>query len=231
MEPSIRISRQPGLGVTAEGRRDPLSDRLLQRAGFLPVSPGSSTWRPPRELTPAQEGEIASAAYDMLTAARYEVAIAPELRSRPTAAAREVKAMADEISKAENLDTVTALLSSMSDVEDGTLIEIARTLSDAAHWTATKPACSYRDGLAFKLSQARRAMESAQEYLEEAVEALAFVPEHMRRLRTPTAVPTASADARVAAARARSTSTSSHSEVSTPPPPPTAPASAVRRSR
>lgn len=228
--PSIHISRQVGAGVTAEGYGDELSSLLLQRTGFLPVStPHSSWWRAPYDLDPAEEREIASAAYDMLTAARYAVTIAPELRSRPAASAREVKAMADEITNADNLGTVTTLLSTMSDVNDGTLIEVARMISDAAHWTATKPACTYRDGLAFKLSQARRAMESAQEYLEDALGAMAFVTEQMRGLRTAKTVSKASAEPRVSAASARSAKTSGPSASAPPPSPVQSQASAAGR--
>lgn len=192
-------------------------------------TPRSSWWRTPYDLEPAEQQEVATAAYDMLTAARYEVTIAPELRSRPAASAREIKAMAEEITDADNLGTVTTLLSTVSDVEDGTLIEVARLMSAAARWTATRPVCTYRDGLAFKLSQARRAVESVQEYLEDAVEAMEFVPEHMRGLRTAKADSKASGEPRVAAARARTAETAGPPASVPPPSPAQSPASASRR--
>lgn len=93
--PSIRISHPPGAGVIAEGQGDELSGLLLRRAGFLPVStPRSSWWRTPYDLEPAEQQEMATAAYDMLRAARCEVSIAPELRAPSENAATEPRVAA-----------------------------------------------------------------------------------------------------------------------------------------
>lgn len=206
----IRITKRYGAGLIAEGPHDELAAALLRRAGFLPIStPRSSWWRAPYDLDTAEENEIASAAYDMLTSARYPVTIAPELRSRPTAAAREVTAMGSEIIDSASLDTVTALLSTVSDAEHGTLTEVTRLLDNAAHWITVESALTYRDGPANHLIHARRAVETAQEHLESAVDALASVPEPMRGRHTPRTARTAATERRVAAAGERSSALAS----------------------
>ncbi|WP_050370058.1 hypothetical protein [Streptomyces acidiscabies] len=214
---SLRICKRPGTGVIAEGSYDELSAALLKRAGFVPVSTPHSSWcRAPYDLEPAEEQEIASNAYAMLNAARYEVSITPELRLHPTAGAREATEIGAEIADASDLDTVTALLSTLSDVDNGTLIATARLICDAANWVAAESVYPGRDSLANTLISARRAMESAQEYLEDAVNELSAVPEALRARRTSRATAEGTVEPRVVAARARSAETAGPSVPLTP---------------
>lgn len=217
----IRISHEPGAGLIAEGPNDELAAALLRRAGFLPVStPGSSWWRSPYDLEPAEESEIASAAYDILSAARYEVTIAPGLRSQPTAMAREFQRIAAEIIDADDLDTVTTLLSSVTDPEHGALAGIARLVEDVRHWTTTDSACTSPDELVLQLDQVIQSVETAQVGLETAVRALESVPPELRGRRSSVDTQAASADLRQTAARSRS----SHGPAGPSTPPPSDPA-------
>ncbi|MFC4035151.1 hypothetical protein ACFO3J_27305 [Streptomyces polygonati] len=217
------VSTGPATGLVAGGPYDELAAALLQRAGFVPVSTGrSSYWQIPEDLAPADAREIAGSAYDMLRAARYEVTIAPELRPAPAAVAREIKAMAGEIADAENLDTVIALLAPLAAPETGVLAEISWLIGHAARWTAVESACTYREGLARMVFGAAQAVEVAQGELNRVVAALSWVPEQMRGRNAPPVRAEADTHPRVTAARARSASPAGPGEQ---PSPPAAPAS------
>ncbi|MFB7666907.1 hypothetical protein ACFC1R_23655 [Kitasatospora sp. NPDC056138] len=220
--PALRIVNEPGAGVIAEGSWDELSGALLHRAGFLPVSTiRSSWWRVPHDLEPAEENEIATHAYEMLTAARYEVSIAPELRFRPSTAAREIKSLASEIRRSDSPEAVTELLAVLSDPDHGVLPGLSNLLTDAATWADRQPPGEVPISVVAPLSRAAGALDLAQSDLAEAERDLSLPPAAARAGRS--APVASSGEPMVAAARARSTAADGPATGAPQPAPTTAP--------
>ncbi|MFF2567289.1 hypothetical protein [Streptomyces sp. NPDC058084] len=83
----VRITRGPGGEVEVEGPFDSFAGDILRRAGFLFEPSLSGHWiRLPFDMGRDWENEHATWAAEMLTAARYPVRLAPDLR-RDTGAA------------------------------------------------------------------------------------------------------------------------------------------------
>ncbi|NUS87894.1 MAG: hypothetical protein HOY75_35620 [Streptomyces sp.] len=81
---SIRILRGPGGEVEVEGPYDAFAASVLARAGFETYPTLRGQWvRLPFDLGRAWENDRATWAADMLTAARYNVDLDPDLRSSP----------------------------------------------------------------------------------------------------------------------------------------------------
>ncbi|MGK4579604.1 hypothetical protein [Kitasatospora sp. HPMI-4] len=200
--PALRIVNEPGAGVIAEGSWDELSGALLSRAGFLPVSTvRSSWWRVPYDLEPAEQNEIATHAYDMLTAARYEVSIAPELRHRLSAAAREINSLATEIRRSDSPEAVTDLLAVLSNPDHGVLPALSNLLADADTWAGRQSPDEVLSSAVAPLSKAAGALDLAQSDLAKAERDRSLPPAATRK-----STPTATANQPLtAAARSRST--------------------------
>ncbi|MFD9817486.1 hypothetical protein [Streptomyces violascens] len=77
----IRITRGQGGQVEVDGTLDSFAADILRRAGFLFQPSLRGHWvRLPFDMGHDWENEAASWAADMLTAARYPVHLAPDLR-------------------------------------------------------------------------------------------------------------------------------------------------------
>ncbi|WGD39798.1 hypothetical protein [Streptomyces cathayae] len=77
----IRITRGPGGEVEAEGRFDSLAADILRHAGFLFEPALHGHWfRLPFDMGRDWENQHATWAAEILTAARYPVHLAPDLR-------------------------------------------------------------------------------------------------------------------------------------------------------
>ncbi|GGZ79649.1 hypothetical protein [Streptomyces bluensis] len=80
----IRILRGPGGEVEVAGPYDAFAASVLARAGFETYPTLRGQWvRLPFDLGRAWENKRATWAADMLTAARYNVDLDPDLRSSP----------------------------------------------------------------------------------------------------------------------------------------------------
>ncbi|NEB01974.1 hypothetical protein [Streptomyces sp. SID13726] len=83
---AIRITRGPGGEVDGAGRVDAFAASILARAGFDTYPMLRGVWiRLPFDLGRRWENEHATWAAEMLAAARYTVALDPDLRPTPDA--------------------------------------------------------------------------------------------------------------------------------------------------
>ncbi|MFF4822695.1 hypothetical protein ACWDAO_01745 [Streptomyces sp. NPDC001212] len=91
----IRITRGPGGEVEAEGRFDSFAADILRHAGFLFEPALCGHWiRLPFDMGRDWENQHATWAAEMLTAARYPVHLAPDLRpSAPKSSTPRAPAM------------------------------------------------------------------------------------------------------------------------------------------
>lgn len=201
----IHIAHRPGSGVIAEGDIDPVAAELLRRAGFGRVQVFSTTWwHAPYDLDEEETVAAASAAFVMLKTARYQVSIEPELLSLHDQFSDTTAAVTAQIADADNLDTITGLISPVADPGHGTLAGVTHQLRAVEQWMRTASACTYRDDLARKVSEAVTAVERARSAVGIAVDSLEWVPTPMRGRTDSPLPPQSSAGPRAAAALTRS---------------------------
>lgn len=126
----VVIKRNPDRTVTAEGGTSQAHD-LLKIAGFIPHSAPGRLWQSlPPGLTTERERALASTAYDVLTAAGFDVDLDGDLdtnapvREHATTTARlgdELAALTAQLSRTTDATQIAELTAHVTDPESGLL--------------------------------------------------------------------------------------------------------------